>query len=66
VISRGIVGSRGAAASVASPTHKDVFGLRTGACLTGTAPDLPAYLVLRHRGLVFRAPRETPHNNEGN
>jgi nitrite reductase (NADH) small subunit len=66
VISRGIVGSRGATATVASPMYKDLFDLRTGACLTGTCPDLPTYLVFRHRGLVFCAPRETPHHNEGN
>ncbi|WP_447912810.1 nitrite reductase small subunit NirD [Microbacterium phyllosphaerae] len=33
VISRGIVGSRGAAPTVASPLHKQVFDLRTGECL---------------------------------
>lgn len=33
VISRGIVGSRGDAPTVASPMHKQVFDLRTGACL---------------------------------
>lgn len=33
VISRGIVGSRGDAPTVASPLHKQIFDLRTGACL---------------------------------
>ncbi|WP_433584133.1 nitrite reductase small subunit NirD [Microbacterium hydrocarbonoxydans] len=33
VISRGIVGTRGASATVASPLHKQVFDLATGACL---------------------------------
>ncbi|MDP3949854.1 nitrite reductase small subunit NirD [Microbacterium sp.] len=33
VISRGIVGTRGDAATVASPMHKQVFDLRTGQCL---------------------------------
>lgn len=33
VISRGIVGSRGDAPTVASPLHKQVFDLRTGTCL---------------------------------
>ncbi|MEV4774849.1 nitrite reductase small subunit NirD [Microbacterium sp. LWH12-1.2] len=33
VISRGIVGSRGEAPTVASPLHKQVFDLRTGKCL---------------------------------
>lgn len=40
VISRGIVGTRGAAATVASPMHKQVFNLHTGECLDaqGKAP----------------------------
>lgn len=33
VMSRGIVGSRGEAPTVASPLHKQVFDLRTGECL---------------------------------
>ncbi|KAA0960955.1 MULTISPECIES: nitrite reductase small subunit NirD [Microbacterium] len=33
VMSRGIVGSRGEAPTLASPLHKQVFDLRTGACL---------------------------------
>ncbi|WEK59852.1 MAG: nitrite reductase small subunit NirD [Candidatus Microbacterium colombiense] len=33
VISRGIVGTRGEAPTVASPLHKQVFDLRTGRCL---------------------------------
>lgn len=33
VIARGIVGTRGDIATVISPMHKQVFDLRTGACL---------------------------------
>lgn len=33
VIARGLVGSRGETPTVASPLHKQVFDLRTGACL---------------------------------
>ncbi|GEN78802.1 nitrite reductase small subunit NirD [Actinotalea fermentans] len=33
VMSRGIVGSRGAALTLTSPMHKQVFDLRTGECL---------------------------------
>ena len=33
VIARGIVGTRGEVPTVASPMHKQVFDLRTGACL---------------------------------
>lgn len=40
VISRGIVGTRGDAPTVASPLHKQVFDLRTGVCLeTQGKPD---------------------------
>ena len=35
VLSRGIVGSRGDAPTVASPMYKQVFDLRTGRCLDG-------------------------------
>jgi len=40
VLSRGIVGTRGDAPTVASPMHKQVYDLRTGACL-----DLPGVAV---------------------
>jgi nitrite reductase (NADH) small subunit len=40
VLSRGIVGSRGDAPTVASPMHKQVYDLRTGVCL-----DLPGVAV---------------------
>lgn len=33
VMSRGIVGTRGEAATVASPMYKQIFDLRTGICL---------------------------------
>lgn len=33
VMSRGIVGTRGDAPTIASPMHKQVFDLRTGECL---------------------------------
>jgi nitrite reductase (NADH) small subunit len=40
VMSRGIVGTRGDAPTVASPLHKQVYDLRTGACL-----DVPGVAV---------------------
>ncbi|MEU5908318.1 nitrite reductase small subunit NirD [Micromonospora sp. NPDC047527] len=43
VLSRGIVGSRAGVPTVASPLHKQVYDLRTGACL-----DLPGVTVARH------------------
>ena len=39
VMSRGIVGSRGDAATLASPMHKQVFDLRTGRCLDPLGKD---------------------------
>lgn len=43
VISRGIVGSRGAATTIASPMYKQIFDLRTGHCLDAQGKD-PAHL----------------------
>lgn len=46
VISRGLVGSRGDAPTVASPLHKHVFDLRDGTCLDDpSGPGLRAYDV---------------------
>ncbi|MFB4348786.1 nitrite reductase small subunit NirD [Microbacterium sp. CR_7] len=39
VMSRGIVGTRADAATVASPMHKQVFDLRTGECLDAQGAD---------------------------
>lgn len=40
VIARGVVGSRGGAPTVASPMYKQVFDLRTGACLDTQGKDV--------------------------
>jgi NAD(P)H-dependent nitrite reductase small subunit len=45
VMSRGIVGSRGEAPTVASPMYKQVFDLRTGACLDPVGRDPKPLLV---------------------
>ena len=45
VMSRGIVGSRGDIPTVASPMFKQVFDLRTGACLDDPDVSLPVYPV---------------------
>ncbi|MHA7217392.1 nitrite reductase small subunit NirD [Arthrobacter sp. MDT1-48-3] len=51
VMARGIVGSRGATATIASPLHKEVYDLATGACLSG-GPGLRAYPVRCVDGVV--------------
>jgi NAD(P)H-dependent nitrite reductase small subunit len=56
VISRGIVGTRGDAPTVASPMYKQVFDLRTGACLdpVGKEPiQLATWPVQVRDGVVF-------------
>jgi nitrite reductase (NADH) small subunit len=48
VISRGILGSRGGAPTVASPMFKDVFDLRTGVCLADPEVALPTFPIRRN------------------
>jgi nitrite reductase (NADH) small subunit len=52
VLSRGIVGSRGDAPTVASPLHKQVYDLRTGVCLDSPEVRVPVYPVRLRGGLV--------------
>jgi nitrite reductase (NADH) small subunit len=52
VLSRGIVGSRGDVATVASPLHKQVFDLRTGACLDDDTVSVPVFDIRTVNGLV--------------
>ena len=52
VISRGIVGSRGDVAKVASPMYKQSFDLRTGVCLDDPSVSLPVHLVRERDGRV--------------
>jgi nitrite reductase (NADH) small subunit len=47
VMSRGIVGTRGGAPTVASPMLKQVFDLRTGSCLDDPQVALPTFAVRR-------------------
>ena len=57
VMSRGIVGTRGDAPTVASPMYKQVFDLRTGVCLDTQGKDprmLPVWPVaVDGEGTVF-------------
>jgi nitrite reductase (NADH) small subunit len=52
VLSRGIVGTRGDIPTVASPLHKQVFDLRTGACLDDQTAFVPAFAVRERNGQV--------------
>lgn len=52
VLSRGIVGSRGDAPTVASPLHKQVFDLRTGTCLGEPGVHIPVHRVRVTGGMV--------------
>jgi nitrite reductase (NADH) small subunit len=45
VLARGIVGTRGDAPTVASPLFKQVFDLRTGACVTDAGAGVPVHDV---------------------
>jgi len=47
VISRGILGTRGGAPTVASPMYKQVFDLHTGVCLDEPQVALPTFRVRR-------------------
>jgi nitrite reductase (NADH) small subunit len=52
VLSRGIVGSRGDATTVASPMFKQVFDVASGVCLDDPTVAVPAYPVQVRDGLV--------------
>ena len=52
VMARGIVGSRGARPTIASPLHKDVYDLETGACFTNLEYRLPVWKVRSIDGIV--------------
>ena len=51
VMARGIVGSRGAVSTIASPLHKEIYDLASGACLSG-GEGLHAYPVRCVDGIV--------------
>lgn len=49
VMARGLVGTRGDVPTVASPLHKQIYDLRTGACLDGAVDDLATWEVRSDR-----------------
>lgn len=52
VMARGLVGSRGEAATVASPLHKQTFDLRTGRCLDDPDVSIATWPVSVVEGVV--------------
>ena len=52
VMSRGIVGSKGARSTIASPLHKQVYDLGTGECLSSADYRLAIYPVRVDAGIV--------------
>ncbi len=52
VLSRGIVGDRGGEPTVASPVYKQVFSLKTGACLDAADVVVPTFPVRASNGMV--------------
>ena len=60
VLSRGIVGTRGEAPTVASPLHKQVFDLRTGRCLDDDGVRVPVFAVRVVDGTVELSLGERP------
>jgi nitrite reductase (NADH) small subunit len=52
VISRGIVGDKGAVPKIASPIYKQSFDLRTGQCLDDEAVCLPTWPVRLREGQI--------------
>ena len=60
VLSRGIVGTRGGVPTIASPLLKQVFDLRTGACLDDPAVAVDVHLVRRNGDVVELCLRTGP------
>jgi nitrite reductase (NADH) small subunit len=52
VMSRGIVGTRGAATVVVSPMHKQAYDLATGECLDAPGVRVPVYPARVENGVV--------------
>lgn len=53
VIARGLIGSHGGIATVASPMYKHAFNLQNGQCLSDESVALPVYAIrLSENGIV--------------
>ncbi|WEO78578.1 nitrite reductase small subunit NirD [Cryobacterium sp. SO2] len=64
VMSRGIVGSRGARPTLASPLHKQVYDLETGECFTSADYALRTFPVRVDHGTVQIQVHEQAQVNE--
>jgi nitrite reductase (NADH) small subunit len=58
VMSRGIIGSRGARTTLASPLHKQIYDLETGECFTSAEYALRTFPVRVENGVVQVQVRE--------
>ena len=65
VLARGVVGSRGDRATVASPMYKQVFDLETGQCLDDPEVWVPVHLVRVVQGTVEVALAQPDHRVAG-
>jgi nitrite reductase (NADH) small subunit len=57
-MSRGIIGSRGARPTLASPLHKQIYDLETGECFTSAEYALRTFPVRVENGVVQVQVRE--------
>jgi len=64
VMSRGIVGSRGARPTLASPLHKQIYDLETGECFTSADYSLRTFPVRIDHGTVQIQVREQVEASE--
>lgn len=60
VLARGIVGSAGDVAKVASPVYKQAFDLRTGVCLSDPDVRVPVFATRINGGRIELSDRPVP------
>ncbi|HET6810221.1 MAG TPA: nitrite reductase small subunit NirD [Acidimicrobiales bacterium] len=65
VLARGIVGSAGDVAKVASPIYKQAFDLRTGVCLSDPDVRVPVFATRVNGGRIELSDRPVPPARPG-